>query len=223
MPEPPSPPPAPARAARAVAFALPAALILAGAGAGLGLALRFFSPPPTSVVTERPTPSLLRAIRDVARLETAEVHVEKVIDLTDTQSRFFGLIEAKDALLLVAVGHATVGVDLSKLREGDVSLDAATGVARIVLPPPEVVGTRLDEDATYVFTRDTDLLARRNEHLEASARREAVRAIEKAAAAPEVMDRARAQAERQLVALATGLGASRVEVSWRGDGGLRGP
>ncbi len=41
----------------------------------------------------RPTPSVITAVRDLARLETAEVHVEKVVDLTDRQSRFFGLIE----------------------------------------------------------------------------------------------------------------------------------
>src|SRR5687768_8123922 len=38
-------------------------------------------------VTVKPTPSMLTAVRDLARLETTEVHVEKVIDLTDRQSR----------------------------------------------------------------------------------------------------------------------------------------
>jgi len=172
-------------------------------------------PPPDHVITERPTPSLLTAIREVSRLETAEVHVEKVVDLTDRQSAFFGLVEAKDALLLVAVGRAVVGVDLGKMRETDVAFDPKTSVARIDLPEPEVLSASLDEDATYVFARSTDLLAKRNEQLEASARRQAQRAIEAAARTPDVMGRARAQAEKQVSALARALGAKQVEVRFR--------
>ncbi|WP_338046241.1 DUF4230 domain-containing protein [Polyangium spumosum] len=173
---------------------------------------RLLSPPPDHVITERPTPSLLLAIREVSRLETAEVHVEKVVDLTDRQSAFFGLVEAKDALLLVAVGRAVVGVDLGKMREEDVAFDPKTGVARLDLPEPEVLSAMLDEDGTYVFARSTDLLAKRNEQLEANARRQAQRAIEAAARTPDVMRRARAQAEKQLTALARALGAKQVEV-----------
>lgn len=171
--------------------------------------------PPEHVIVERPTPALLIAIRNVSRLESAEVHVEKVVDLTDKQSSLFGLVESKDALLLVAVGHATVGVDLSKMRDNDVSMDPVTGIARIQLPEPEVLSATLDEDATYVFARSTDLLARRNEHLEANARRQAKKAIEAAAGAPDVMRRARTNAERQLVALAKALGAKQVEVTFQ--------
>src|SRR5688572_5318956 len=56
-------------------------------------AMHFLAPPPKppdSVVTVRPTNALLTAVRDLARLETTELHVEKVIDLSDRQSRLFG-------------------------------------------------------------------------------------------------------------------------------------
>jgi len=171
--------------------------------------------PPEHVIVERPTPSLLVAIRNVSKLESAEVHVEKVVDLTDRQSSFFGLVESKDAILLVAVGHATVGVDLSKMRDNDVLLDPVTGIARINLPEPEVLSATLDEEATYVFARSTDLLARRNEQLEGNARRQAKRAIEMAAEAPDVMKRARMNAERQLTGLAKALGAKEVQLTFR--------
>ncbi|HRI65163.1 MAG TPA: DUF4230 domain-containing protein [Polyangium sp.] len=171
--------------------------------------------PPEHVIVERPTPSLLIAIREMSKLETAEVHVEKVVDLTDRQSSFFGLVESKDALLLVAVGRAVVGIDLGKLREEDVTFDPTTSSARITLPEPEVLSSRLDEDATYVFARSTDLLAKRNEQLEANARRQAQRAIEAAARTADVTQRARLQAERQLTALAKALGAKHVEITFR--------
>ncbi|MDI1451137.1 DUF4230 domain-containing protein [Polyangium sp. 6x1] len=196
---------------RIVAYVVGATLVVALVVFGPKL----LSPPPDHVITERPTPSLLHAIREVSRLETAEVHVEKVVDLTDRQSAFFGLVEAKDALLLVAVGRAVVGVDLGKMREQDVAFDPKTGVARLELPEPEVFSAMLDEDGTYVFARSTDLLAKRNEQLEASARRQAQRAIEAAARTPDVMGRARAQAEKQLSALAKALGAKQVEVRFR--------
>ena len=166
-------------------------------------------------ITVRPSATLLTAVRDVARLETTEVQVEKVIDLTDTQSRFFGLIETSDAILLVAAGDATIGVDLSKLRDDDVDFDPKTRVATFRLPAPEVLPSRLDEQRTYVYTRSTSLLARRNEHLETRARQEAIAAIEKAARDDELTRRAKAQAERELRSLATALGAADVQIVWR--------
>jgi hypothetical protein len=201
------------RSALAVA-ALAAAI---GAGAAL-LAPRLLAPAPSGGLVTRPTPSIITAVRDLARLETVEVHVEKVVDLTDRQSRFFGLIEATDAILLVAAGSVTLGVDLSKVRDGDIAFEPETGVARLLLPEPEIFSARLDEQGTYVYTRETSLLARRNEHLETRARKEAVGAIERAAVEADAPARARAQAERQLTALAKQLGATRVEIRWRSAG-----
>jgi len=190
--------------------------LLTAAVVVLAVVVLFPTPPPApTTVTVKPTPSLLTAIKDLARLETTEVHVEKVIDLTDRQSRLFGLIEVTDAILLVAVGRATIGVDLGKLREGDVSMDPESKVAKLRLPNPELLGAALDERATYVYTRSTSTLAKRNEGLETQARREAVAAIEKAATTDEVMTRARNQAEKQLTSLLTQLGAKSVEISWR--------
>lgn len=210
----PPPSPAPSRLPWIVALAATSIAALVGGSLAVTDAL---TPPPatTNVIVERATPSLLVAVKDLAKLETTQVHVEKVVDLTDRQSRLFGLVESEDALLLVAVGHATVGVDLGTLGEGDVTFDEATRSATITLPQPEVLGAALDEGATYVHRRDTDLLAKRNERLEGKARKAAVEAIEKAASTEEVMDRARAGAEKQLTSLAKSLGAREVTIRWR--------
>ncbi|HTN88221.1 MAG TPA: DUF4230 domain-containing protein [Sorangium sp.] len=207
-------------AGRAARIALLVVALLASVGFGaLVVAPRLRAPAPPDTVVARPSPALVIAIRDLARLETTEVHVEKVVDLADRQSRLFGLVQATDALLLVAVGHVTIGVDLARLGEDDIAMDPETGVARLTLPAPEVFSTRLDEEETYVYTRSTSLLARRNEQLESRARKEATAAIEKAALEGNVMARAKAQAERQIRALATQLGAKRVEIRWREVGG----
>src|SRR5438874_8102696 len=178
-------------------------IALAVSVAVLGVAVvLFFSarrePPSASRTIVRPTGTILMSVRELARLETNELHMEKVVDLTDKQSRLFGLIDTTDAILLVAAGDVTVGVDLTKLGEGDLVIDRETGTARIMLPPPEVLSVRLDEEHTFVYRRTTALLARRNEQLESSARKEAVRAIEEASHDPAVMEKARKQAERQL-------------------------
>jgi hypothetical protein len=138
-----------------------------------------------------------------------------VIDLTDKQSRFFGLIDATDALLLVAAGDVTMGVDLGKVGDGDVTTDPATQVATITLPQPEIFSTRLDEKRTYVYTRATSTLAERNEQLETRARQEAVSAIEEAAKNSDSADRAKKQAERELKSLALALGAKDVRFVWK--------
>lgn len=173
-----------------------------------------------TTVTARPTNTLLLAVRDLSRLETTQLHMEKVIDLTEQQRRFFGLLEGTDALLLVAVGDVTVGVDLGKLRDDDVAMDPNTKIATMRLPAPEIFSVRLDERGTYVHRRTTSLLAERDEQLESKARQRAVAAIEKAAREAGVTERAKQQAERQLCALATALGASEVQFVWReGEGG----
>ena len=170
---------------------------------------------PASSISMKPSNTLLVAVHDLARLETNEMHFEKVIDLTDKQSRFFGLIDATDALLLVAAGDVTMGVDLAKVADGDVSTDPATQVATITLPEPEIFSTRLDEKRTYVYTRTTSTLAERNEQLETRARQEAVSAIEDAAKTSDSSERAKKQAERELRSLALALGAKDVHFIWK--------
>src|SRR5262245_1917423 len=53
---------------------------------------------PSSHTVLRPTGTILMSVRGLARLETNELHLEKVIDLADKQSRLFGLIDTNDAL-----------------------------------------------------------------------------------------------------------------------------
>jgi hypothetical protein len=170
---------------------------------------------PASSISVKPTNTLLLAVKDLARLETNEMHFEKVIDLTDKQSRFFGLVDATDAILLVASGDVTMGVDLGKVQDADVAMDPQTHIATMTLPTPEIFSTRLDEKQTYVYTRSTSTLAERNEQLETRARQEAVGAIEEAAKNSDSADRAKKQAERELTSLASALGAKSVRFIWK--------
>ena len=168
----------------------------------------------TTTVT-RPMPSVVVAVRDLARLETTTFHIERVIDRTDEQPLLGGLLRRKDAILLVAAADVTAGVDLGRLEDGDVVADGAARTVRITLPEPEILSTVLDGERTYVHTRSTDLLARRSEKLEAEARREAEQTLRQAALDAGVLDRARAGAERSLRGLLRSMGYETIEIRWR--------
>jgi len=173
--------------------------------------------PSDSGTRVRSSPSVIVAVRDLARLESVEYHVERVIDVRDRQSAFFGLIKTQDAILLVAVGSVTAGVDLSLLRDGDVTVDPAHGTARITLPPAVVLSTRLDNERSWVYARTTDLLAQRHEDLESRARLEAERTLQQTAIDGGILERARTNAERTVAALVRSLGYADVTVVSRAE------
>lgn len=166
-------------------------------------------------VKSKSTATVVRELRELARLEALAVHVEKVVDVTDEQKVLFNQIDASDSLVFVAAGEVTLGVDLSKLRDEDVRFDPATRAASIRLPPLETLHARLDEEHSYVHSRSTALLARRNERLEGEARKLAITAFERAAADPALRERAKTQAEQTLGGLAHAFGVATVSFEWR--------
>ena len=191
------------------------AAMLASAATYVVVAREPSGPPPASVVVVKPTPNVLVAVRSLARLETMEFHMERVVDLTEKQRHLFGLVEAEDSLLLVAAGDVTAGVDLGELRPDDVSADLDTKTARVRLPAPRVFATRLDSEHTYVHSRRTDTLARRQEGLETRARQEAEKRIGEAAAEAGILKKAREPAERTVEQLLRSLGFEQVTIEWR--------
>jgi hypothetical protein len=207
----PSAPPRPRTAALLTTAAAAALALAAAAGFTLG---RAHEPPPSSAVISRPTPNVILAVRDLSRLEAASFHMEKVVELTDEQLHFFGLVKAKDEILLIAVGEVIAGVDMNNLTDADIAVDPSGGV-RLLLPAPEILSTAIDETHTHVYGRTTDLLATRKEELEGLARKEAAEQIEKGARDGGILDRARASAERTVRALLQSLGFRQVVVEWR--------
>jgi hypothetical protein len=193
-----------------------AVLVLAASLAGAFVLGRAHAPTGSDHIVSRPTPNVVLAMRDLSRLESATFHMEKVIELTDEQSRFFGLVQARDRVLLVAVGDVVAGVDMATLRDSDVQIDPAGHGIHVVLPAPEVLSTAIDEAQTHVYGRSTDLLATRKEELEGLARKEAAEQIERGAREGGILDRARTSAERAVRALLQSLGFEQVVVEWKG-------
>lgn len=211
-----NPTPDPGRGcASPIALVVVGAALVAVAGVGVLVGKGCAPPPPkpASVQVIRPTPNVVTAVRDLSRLESSEYHVERVIDLTDKQTRFFGLVETEDAILLVASGDVVAGVDLAQLKPEDVTADPETRRATIRLPPPKILSARLDNERTYVHARNTDMLAERKETLETRARQEAERSIREAALEAGILKKAGTNASRTVESLVRSLGYAEVEVS----------
>lgn len=187
-----------------------------GLGALLSRCMRE-TPPAPVVQVVRPTPDVITAVRDLARLETTTFHVERVVDVRDRQQWLNGMVHVEDAMLLVAAGDVVAGVDLGKLRPEDVVVDGEHRRVSITLPAAEVLSSRLDNDRTFVYSRSTDTLARRSETLETRARQEAERTLTQAALEGGVLTRADASARTSISTLLHGLGFRDVEVRSQGD------
>lgn len=151
-------------------------------------------PDPVSVVLE---------IRSLARLETAQYTVEKIIT-AETGQGAFGFLFG-DRLLFVAHGRVVAGVDFSKMAPGDIRA-SEDGRVSVVLPPAEVFNTILDNEESYVYNRDTGLLTRGDVNLETQARRVAEDEIEKAAVEDGILDMADQNARSYLERLLRSLG-----------------
>jgi hypothetical protein len=162
--------------------------------------------------TIRPDPvTIVREVRSLARLETIQYSVEKVITAETGQGPFGFLFG--DRLLLVAHGYVIAGVDLGQLSGEDAWYDDL-GVLNLRLPPAEVFVATLDNETSYVFDRDTGLLAPRNISLEAEARRAAEAEISRAALEDGIVEQAQFNAESFLSGFLRSLGLREVVISF---------
>src|SRR5579863_9431910 len=123
-----------------------------GVGLAAGVSIAFFAGyldrgAADQRIEVRSTPGVVVAIRDMAKLESVSFHVEKVVEASEEQSRLWGMVQAKDAVLLVAVGDVFAGVDLAKVRDEDVRIDPTTHALHVRLPAPVITSSSLDESA----------------------------------------------------------------------------
>jgi hypothetical protein len=156
--------------------------------------------------TPTPLPSgeaVVVAIRSLARLESAEFVIEKVIIKEEGQGALGVLFG--DRLIFVAHGEVIAGIDLGKMQVSDVQV-LPSGKAYVVMPAPEILVTDIDNEKSYVVDRQTGLLTKGNISLETEARREAEHEIEQAALEAGVLDHAQQSAEAYLRQLLGSLG-----------------
>ncbi|MEM9863913.1 MAG: DUF4230 domain-containing protein [Myxococcota bacterium] len=196
---------------QAVGWLFVLTLTLVGAIAG-ALIYRLITPPEPQQEVVRVTPDVVGAVQDLARLETARVHIERVIDLRDRSSTLFGLVDGEDAILLVAAADVSAGIDLESIAPDAITVDPDRRTVRVELPPPELFDARLDGERTYVHTRETSTFVRPSATLETRARREAESTLRSSALDAGLLDRARENGRATLRALLISLDFQQIDI-----------
>ena len=159
----------------------------------------FLNPTPTIL----PDPvTIIHEVRSLARLETIQYSVEKVITGDSGQNILKPLFG--DRLLFVAHGTVIGGVDLNKLMPSDLVMEQ--GILKVRLPDAEIFSASLDNAKSYVFDRQTGVFTHGNPDLETQVRRVAEQEIYKAAVTDGILVQARMNAENYLTRLLHNLG-----------------
>ena len=160
---------------------------------------------PTPTILPDPV-TIIHEVRAVARLETIQYSVEKVITAEVNQGLFEMFVG--DRLLFVAHGVVTAGIDLARIQPEDLWLQ--DGVLHVRLPQAEVLVAALDNEQSYVYDRDTGFLTQGNTDLETAARQAAEQAIIDAALEDGILEQARINAEVFLEKFFQALGYAQV-------------
>ncbi len=156
---------------------------------------------PTPTVIPDPA-TYITEVRALARLETIQYSVEKVITAEIGQGTFGFLFG--DKLLFVAHGTVIAGIDMSKINPEDMRLQ--DGVLYVKLPASEIFVATLDNDKSYVYDRQTGALTRGDQNLETTARQAAEDEIRKAAEEDGILELAQQNAVTYLTKFFAALG-----------------
>jgi hypothetical protein len=160
---------------------------------------------PTPTVVPDPV-TIINQIRPLARLETIQYTIEKVITAEvgqDSLAPLFG-----DKLLFVGHGYVTAGIDLQDIGLKDFVVQ--DGEIRVRLPTAEIFDATLDNDKSYVYDRETGLLTHGDINLETTARQAAEEQIKQAALDDGILAQAQSNAESYMESLLNKLGYSQV-------------
>lgn len=179
-----------------------------------GFAFPSFSLPNTTPTIDTSQPSLILQVQALSRLETQRYVVEKVI-----RAEIPGLLPlpfSGDKLLFVGHGEAVAGVDLGKVRPEDITVTVVSDTRQVTmrLPAPELFYTRLDNDKSYIYDRETGLFNKSDPSLETKVRQEAERQIQEAALEEGILQQAQDNADKTLRTLVSSLGYTQITITF---------
>ena len=148
---------------------------------------------PTPTIIPDPV-TYINEVRALARLETIQYSIEKVITGETGGGTFQSLFGDK----ILFVGHGTViaGIDMEKIQPEHMRFE--NGVLTVRLPPAEVFIAALDNEKSYVYDRETGVLAKPDVNLETLVRQRAEEEILKAALEDGILEQAQLNAEAYL-------------------------
>jgi hypothetical protein len=156
---------------------------------------------PTPTILPDPI-TIIHDVRSLARLETIQYSLEKVIVAESGQGAFGFLFG--DRLLFIAHGSVIAGIDLEKMEPEDLRVEES--VLYVQLPAAEVFVAVLDNDKSYIYDRELGALTKGNQQLETEARQAAEAEILASALQDNILDQAQINAENFLYRLFLDLG-----------------
>lgn len=171
--------------------------------------IMIFTKPSGKYTVNVSSETVIKQIHSLNRLETASFTIEKIIDAQTSGNKLQQLLYG-DRILLIAHGEAIAGIDLSKVKENDITVSDNT--IKMKLPAPEILVARLDNEQTRVYDRQQGFLTKGNNDLESEARKEAEVVVRDAACKGNILDEASKNAKSQLTALFKSLGFVKVEI-----------
>jgi hypothetical protein len=157
---------------------------------------------------------VIKHIKDLGRLETTEFGMQTVIDLKNEPSNLWEQVVGSDKLLLVAEGEVVAGFDLAKVEEEDIQVNGTSVI--ITLPAPEILYSRIDNERTYVYERETGLLVTPDKSLEGRARQLAEEALVDWALRRNIQDEAERAGRLQIENLLRSLGFTEIVINVKG-------
>lgn len=152
-------------------------------------------------------PTVVRQIQKLQRLETVSYTMDKIIS-GGHDSPLLPKFLVSDRLLLMVHGEVIAGVDLGKLQASDVTLSNRNISVR--LPKSEILVTRLDNEKTRVYSRDTGLFSSPDPDLETQVRQEAERQLQLAALQDGILKSADENARNSVQSILKGLGFEQI-------------
>ena len=153
-------------------------------------------------------PTVVMKIQQLQRLQTVVYTLEKIVSGSQ-DTPYLPRVLAGDRILLIVHGEVTAGIDLAALDAANLHVTGEN--ISLQLPEPDVFATRIDNDKTRVYSRETGLLVRPDPDLESVARREAERQIRQAAIDGGILQVAETNARATLMTLLQGLGFKSVQ------------
>jgi hypothetical protein len=172
------------------AFALAVLLGFNTVGGVLDGVVGIFNPPPP-VYTTVSAALILERVQGMSQLTTTRYNFSNIVtterELPPVLRALYG-----DRLVVVMVGHINAGIDLGVLTENDITLTENTLTIR--LPPPALQECFINEQESYVVSRDTGLFASPAPTLDQEARRFAVRVFREMALEENILPDASQQA-----------------------------
>jgi hypothetical protein len=169
-------------------------------------------------MTPTPTPTpivVIDRVQSLGRIETAQYSMQTVTDVTSDMSFPIPLppLLGQQKMLLIAAGDVIAGFDLTQIAPRDISVQGTR--VRLVLPPAQILVTRIDNKRTYVYWEQKPFYMPNDKNLEGKARQTAEEQLTKYALEQGILMRAEEYGKYHLEAFLRGLGFTEVDIQVR--------